>query len=139
MRRGSALIHVLMLTLMLAMIASLIMQMVMHRATIAAQAAGTAQAGSQSDAAMGALWSSWSQNDATGAGVCSSLSTVACTGTPGTCDCSCTVAGYGNVVIYAAVRGTQCMTCACSPKFFTESCPAPPISAARFDEICKRW
>lgn len=119
--RGSVLAHVLVTAVIVAVISSGILRMVMMRYTGTARVHESSRNTRNAHGSFNVLMSAWNQSS--GGAVCSDVGGFTCTGTPGTCGCTCNSSTPGMGRVRTCLSGGQCVVRACSAGF--ASCPCP--------------
>lgn len=105
-RRGSVLVHVLITGVIVAFIASGMLRMVLMNYIAVDRASKGAQNRKESESMLNRALTYWNQANAVCANIPGGLS---CSGTPGTCNCTCPAGAVAPAPrIIAAVAGGQC-------------------------------
>ena len=101
--KGHVLAQTLLLGIIVGLIATGLVQMVLLRHTAAQRALDGAMKKKEAEGRLNELLSHWS---VPGSGVCASVAGYSCTGTTGTCGCSCSRGGYSiTTVAYTPPSG----------------------------------
>ncbi|MEK7384762.1 MAG: hypothetical protein AAB262_15965 [Elusimicrobiota bacterium] len=114
-RKGSVILHVLVSGVVVALIAALLLRVTMLRFLLTARSHKATQMKRADESTLARLSSVWNSSQ-----MCTDFSGYVCTGTPGSCGCTCTSAGEPTVV--ATPVGPDCRLMITSPDLF----PAPP-------------
>ena len=125
-RRGSAMLHVLVVSVIILIVAASLTQMLIQRYTMQARSTESAVNRAVDTGALSRVISGWggvyckSFSDSNGTYNCSPNSTTA----PGSCSCICTPTNSTQARVVATVDGTgKCALTLWSPPFSTGSCP----------------
>lgn len=104
-RKGSIMAHVLITGVIVAVLASSLLRMTLLNYVVTQRAAGGAQERKEAEGAFARLMTQWNSSNQ----VCADLAGVYnCSGTPGTCSCSCTPFDSQHPTVSATVTGGLC-------------------------------
>jgi hypothetical protein len=107
-KRGSVILHVLVTAVVVALVMAMILRGTFLRSLMTTRSHKAAQMRRSDESTLAVLNSNWDSN-----GVCSNFSSYSCTGSAGSCGCTCTSAGEPTIV--TASVGAVCQIKITSP------------------------